>query len=235
MTERISLPTPDGDMPVDLTHPAGDARGAIVVVQEAFGVNDHIRSLCDRLAADGWYAVAPHLFHRQGSPELGYEDLSKVMPVMGAQTEPGIRADIDATLAHLAGEGFTLDRTGMIGFCMGGTVALWAAVEFEFGAVVTFYGGGITEGRFGFESGLESGPKLRSPWLGLYGDLDKGIPVEQVEALREATTAAAVPTEIVRYPEGEHGFNCDVRASYHAESAAAAWTRMSDWLASNIR
>lgn len=238
MTERIEIPMAatsgdGGPLPVDLARPSGDPRGAVVVVQEAFGVNDHIRSLCDRLAADGWAAYAPHLFHRQGSPELDYEDMAAVMEVFKSVHVDGIRADIDATLALLATEGFERAQTGLIGFCMGGTIALWAAATYELGACVTFYGSGITEARFGLPSGLDSGARLRSPWLGLYGDQDRGIPTEQVEQLRSVVAGASVPTAIVRYPEAAHGFNCDARAAYHAESASDAWSRMLGWLGQN--
>ena len=99
---------------------------------------------------------------------------------------------------------------------MGGTITFATAARLALGAAVTFYGGGVAEGRFGFPPLVELAPSLRTPWLGLYGDLDTGIPVEQVESLRAAVAGAAVDAEIVRYPEAEHGFNCDERASFHA-------------------
>jgi carboxymethylenebutenolidase len=93
------------------------------------------------------------------------------------------------------------------------------------GAAVTFYGGGVAEGRFGLPAAVDVASRLQAPWLGLYGDRDKGIPVEQVEALRAAAAEAPVPTEIVRYPDAGHGFNCADRASFHPPSAADAWAR----------
>ncbi len=112
---------------------------------------------------------------------------------------------------------------------MGGTVALLTAVEREVGAAVTFYGGGVTQGRFGFPPLVEAAPKLQAPWLGLFGDLDKGIPVEEVEQLRAAAATSGQPTEVVRYADADHGFHCDVRSSYNEAAAKDAWTRTLAW------
>lgn len=215
--------------PLSVHEPSGDAKGGIVVVQEAFGVNDHIEDICRRLAAEGWLAVAPHLFHRSGDPKLAYGDFSLVMPHMQALTREGVLTDLDAALDHLAEAGIAPAKRGAVGFCMGGTCTLICAVERPVGAAVTFYGGGVAEGRFGFPSLIELAPRLGAPWLGLYGDLDKNIPVEQVEDLRAAAATSGQPTEMVRYAEAEHGFNCDQRSSYHAASARDAWSRTLGW------
>ena len=212
------------DTPLSVHEPDGTPKGGVVVVQEAFGVNDHIEDVCRRLAADGWLAVAPHLFHRSGDPTFGYGDLSAAMSHMQQLTADGILDDVDAALGRMAGM-----PTGIVGFCMGGTVALVTAARRDVGAAVTFYGGGVSAGRFGFPPLVEEAPNLRAPWLGLFGDLDKGIPVEDVEALRTAAAGAAVPTEVIRYPGAEHGFHCDDRSSYSPEAAADAWRRTLEW------
>jgi carboxymethylenebutenolidase len=217
------------DTPLSVHEPAGDAKGGVVVVQEIFGVNDHIEDVCRRLAAAGWLAVAPHLFHRTGDPKLGYTDMDEGRAHAGKLTAEGILEDVDAALARVAEAGIAASRTGIVGFCMGGTVALLAAVERDVGAAVTFYGGGVTEGRFGFGALVDEAPGLRAPWLGLYGDLDTGIPVEGVEELRIAAARSGQSTEIVRYPDAGHGFNCDQRESYHEPSATDAWRRMLEW------
>jgi carboxymethylenebutenolidase len=217
------------ETPLSVYEPSGAPKGGIVVVQEAFGVNEHIEDVARRFAAEGWLAVAPHLYHRSGDPKLGYEDFSQVMPHMKELTRDGVLADVDAALARIDEAGIPRSRTGIVGFCMGGTVALIVDVEREVGAAVTFYGGGVAEGRFGFPSLVELAPRLQAPWLGLYGDEDQGIPVEQVEQLREAAAASGQPTEVVRYPEAGHGFHCDVRASYHKPSAEDAWGRTLAW------
>jgi carboxymethylenebutenolidase len=178
--------------------------------------------------------VAPHLFHRSGDPRLGYEDIQQVMPHMQAVTESGLTNDLDATLSYLAGAGFESNQVGIVGFCLGGTVTFVAATRYPLGAAVTFYGGGIASGRFGTPSQIELAPNLVAPWLGLYGDRDQSIPVEEVEALREAAAKASVPTEVVRYPDAEHGFHCDARSSFHQSSSQDAWQRTLAWFQSYL-
>src|SRR4051812_24394410 len=138
--------------PLSVHAPTGDRKGGVVVFQEAFGVNEHIEDICRRLADAGWLAVAPHLFHRSGDPKLGYDDMSQVMPHMSALNPQDIGEDIDAAFVHLAGEGVALGNSGVVGFCMGGTLALWTATQRDIGAAVTFYGGGVTQGGFGVPS-----------------------------------------------------------------------------------
>ena len=123
-----------------------------------------------------------------------------------------------------------MSLTGIVGFCMGGSITCAVAAEDAYGAAVTYYGSGVHKGRFGFAPLAELAPHLGSPWLGLYGDLDPGIPIEQVEDLRSAAATAPVPTAVVRYAEAGHGFHCDARpASYHEQSAKDAWVRTLDW------
>jgi carboxymethylenebutenolidase len=117
---------------------------------------------------------------------------------------------------------------------MGGSVALATAARLQLGAAVTFYGGGISEGRFGLEGGLAYGSQLRTPWLGLYGDLDAHIPSDEVEQLRAVVVTTSVPTEIVRYADADHGFHCDERPSFHAESSSDAWQRTIAFLNTNL-
>jgi carboxymethylenebutenolidase len=236
MADEITLATDDGDMPAYVATPDGDARGGIVVVQEAFGVTTHIQSVCRRLADARYTAIAPALFHRVGSPVLDYGDFEAVRPAMMSLTAGGIEVDLDAAFADLKGRGFDATRVGIVGFCMGGTVALFAGAQWRLGAAVTFYGGGVAQGRFGFPSLLDVAPDLQTPWLGLYGDLDQGIPVDEVEALRRVSAAASVPTEVVRYPDAGHGFNCNDRPdAYHEPSATDAWRRTLSWFDAHVK
>lgn len=241
MSRTLTLATASGDMPLFEIAPEGPALGGVVVFQDAFGVNDYLKEVCGSLAAEGYHAVAPHLYHRGGETVLEYGPAEAVTPYVQALTEEGLLADIDASLRHLAASGFTPSRTAVVGFCQGGTVCFAAAIHNALGAAVTFYGGGIAEGRFGFPPMAELAPKLQTPWLGLYGDLDlpsdhgAGIPVEEVEALRRAAAAAAVPTEIVRYPEAGHAFHCHARPElYHRASAEDGWRRTLGWLAAHL-
>ena len=229
-TAQVALETADGPMPTYQATPEGPARGGVVVIQEAFGVTEHIEDVARRLADAGWAAVAPALFHRQGSPALAYDDFSAVMPLMKELTAEGIATDVDAAFAHLVALGYEAERSAIVGFCMGGSVSFATAVRRPLGAAVTFYGGGIGQGRFGYPTQLEVGAQLQTPWLGLYGDLDKGIPVEEVEQLRDAVGQAKVPAEIVRYEDADHGFHCDDRpAVFNAAAAADGWARTLAW------
>lgn len=235
MPETVSVSTPDGDMALYDAAPERTPAGAVIVVQEAFGVNDHIEDVARRFAAAGYRAVAPHFFHRSGDPTLPYDDISQVMPHMQALSAEGVGDDLDSTLAYLSGAGFAGQSIGVVGFCMGGTVAFHTAVRYRLGAAVSFYGGGVAEGRFGYPAQIDAAPKLQTPWLGLFGDLDQSIPVDDVEKLRTAAGSSPVSTEIVRYPEAEHGFHCDARPSYHQASASDAWRRTLDWFGRHLR
>jgi carboxymethylenebutenolidase len=234
-TSEVNIETPDGLMPAYRADPDREVRGAVVVIQEAFGVTSHIEDVTRRLAAAGWLSVAPALFHRQGSPVLDYTDFEKVMPIMGQLTAAGISEDLDATFDYLRGEGFGDARCGIVGFCMGGSVALVAGTLRPLGAAVTYYGGGVAEGRFGFPPLCDLASTLISPWLGQFGDLDKGIPVDQVEALRRCAANAPDETEIYRYADADHGFNCNDRPNvYNPDAAALAWERTLAWFDTHI-
>jgi carboxymethylenebutenolidase len=226
-TAEVTIDTDDGPMGAFEAIPDGEAKGAIVVIQEAFGVTTHICDVAVRLADAGWRAIAPALFHRQGSPVIAYDDLASVMPVMGQLTAEGIGMDLEASFDYL---GTPNEQIGVVGFCMGGTVTFYAATLRPLGAAVTFYGGGVDQGRFGLASLVELAPKLQTPWLGCYGDLDAGIPVDSVERLREAAATAPVPTEVVRYADADHGFHCNDRpAVFNPTAAHDAWARTLQW------
>lgn len=215
--------------PLTVVEPGEEPTRAVIVVQEAFGVNAHIEDVCRRFADEGHLAVAPHLFHRTGDPIFGYDEIDKLMPVMGQLTAEGILEDVDAASARCADAGIAPAATGVVGFCMGGSVALVMTSRRDVGAGVTFYGGGVSTGRFGFPPLIEEATHLRAPWLGLFGDRDQGIPAHDVEALRSAAVTSGQPTEVVRYADADHGFHCDARPHYHEPSAKDAWRRTLDW------
>ncbi len=227
----IELTTTDGPMALyEVEAKGGESRRAVVVVQEAFGVNEHIEDVTRRLAAAGYHAVAPHLFHRSGGGTISYDRYDLVAPHLAAMSDEGLLVDLDATLEHVSGAGFAPERTGLVGFCMGGRVSFLAAVERPLGAAVGFYGGGILKGRSERLRPLgERAGELETPWLGLFGDEDPSIPVEEVEELRRLLAGAPVESEIVRYPGAGHGFHCDRRDSYHEPSARDAWERTLEW------
>jgi carboxymethylenebutenolidase len=230
-----TLATSGGAMEIYEAAPDGDAKGAVIVVQEAFGVNDHIQDVTRRFAAAGYHGVAPALFHRAGGGTAPYDDFSKVMPLFEGVSDDGILADVDATIAHLEGAGFDRSKIGIVGFCFGGRVTFLVAARRQLGAAVGFYGGGIAApGGLPFPPLIGESSSLQTPWLGLFGDLDKGISVESVEDLRSALGDAPVPAGVVRYPEAEHGFHCDARESYHADAAADGWRRTLDWFDTHL-
>jgi carboxymethylenebutenolidase len=237
MTEaQIVIGTADGPMPAFEAFPAGSARGGVLVIQEGFGVTSHIEGVTRRLAAAGWHAVAPAFYHRQRSPVLSYSDVDTAIATMGHLTVAGLAIDVTAGLDFLEEKGFGPARTGVIGFCMGGSISFYAATLRPVGAAVTFYGGGVAEGRFGLPPLIDLAPHLEAPWLGLFGDLDESIPPGEVEQLRQAVTNARVPTEVVRYPNADHGFNCDDRpAVFNVAAAGDAWERTLNWLRSHLR
>jgi carboxymethylenebutenolidase len=230
----VDLATSDGPMATYEAEPTGAARGAVVVLQEAFGVNGYVRGVADDLAAQGYLAVAPALFHRTTDEPIPYGDHSLIMPHIAGLSDQGFLMDLDATLAHLAEHGFQGSAVGVVGFCIGGRMAFLAALERQLGATVTFYGGGIVTAPEAFADALPSlvgrGPELVTPWLGIFGDLDRTIPPAEVEELGAAAGASPVATEVVRYPQAGHAFHCSERPSFDADAAAAGWAAALNWL-----
>jgi carboxymethylenebutenolidase len=236
--DDATVDTADGPMRLYEAKPPGGARGALVIVQEAFGVNPHIEDVTRRAAAAGYHAIAPDFFHRSGPGAI--VDYGKFEKVMGFFQDLGsdasILTDVDATLAYLRAAGFADSQIGVVGFCFGGRVSFLVALRHALGAAVGFYGGGIVNARFPqFPALVDEVASLQTPWLGLFGDQDGSIPVADVETLRTALTEAKVDTEIVRYPEAGHGFHCDRRDDYRPDDAADAWRRALDWFSTHLK
>ncbi len=234
----VTLQTTDGPMRAYVARPAGEPRGAMIVVQEAFGVNGHIEDVTRRLADAGYYAIAPDLFHRSGPGcVVDYGDFSKVMEYFkDLSGDESILTDIDGARDHLHGAGFSDRSIGVVGFCFGGRVSFLVALRHALGAAVGFYGGGIVTGRFPqFPPLAADTAALQTPWLGLFGDKDASIPVDDVEQLRPALEATSVDTDVVRYADAGHGFHCDQRADYRPDDAKDAWTRALAWFAAHLR
>lgn len=198
-----------------------EARRGLVVVQEIFGVNHHMRNVCDRLAAEGYAVICPALFDRvERGIELGYasEDVARGRELRSKVPEAGTMADVEAAAAALpAGI-----ARGIIGYCWGGTVAWWGATRSRsFRAAVGWYGGGIAGTR-------EEVPNC--PVQLHFGDRDASIPNEDVERIR----AAQPGVEIFVYPGAGHGFGCDERGTYSAPDAELAQRRSLDFLAKHL-
>ena len=233
----VTLETTDGPMRAYVARPA-EPRAAVIVVQEAFGVNGHIEDVTRRLADAGYYAIAPDLFHRSGTGcVVEYGDFTKVMELFkDVSGDESILTDIEGALGHLHDAGFSDRSIGIVGFCFGGRVSFLVALRYALGAAVGFYGGGIVTGRFAqFPPLAADAAGLETPWLGLFGDQDASIPVDDVEQLRTALEAAAVETDVVRYADAGHGFHCDQRSEYRPDDAGDAWARTLSWFDTHLR
>jgi carboxymethylenebutenolidase len=205
-----------------VAQPAAEPIAGLVVVQEVFGVNRHIRSIADDYAKDGFFAVAPALFDRvEPGVELGYEgeDAKKGMALLQQLDITKALADVDAALAFASNE--TRKKVGVIGYCFGGLLAWLSATRLHPDAAVGYYAGRI--GNFALEM-----PKV--PVQLHFGKLDTHIPAEQVEKVH----AAHPEVEIKWYEGAGHGFNCDLRASYNAQAAALARSRALAFLKENL-
>lgn len=234
-TTTQTVTTVDGPMALYEAVPDEGNGGGVVVVQEAFGLNEHIEDVTRRFAAEGYHAVAPTVFHRAGGGTATYDDFNQVFPLFAGLDDAGILMDVDAAVAHLVAAGIPTERIGVVGFCMGGRASFLTAVSRTLGAAVGFYGGGIVRSQGGpFPALIDQAPALATPWLGLFGDLDGSIPVEDVETLRAALADVATPTEIVRYADAEHGFHADPRPSYHEAAATDAWARTLAFFATHL-
>ena len=202
--------------------PQGKPKGAIVVVQEIFGVNTHIRSVCDRFAAEGYAAIAPALFDRQQRDfQCGYspEEVANARKFIANPDWALMAKDTQAAIDEVKSVG----PVGVVGFCMGGTIAFLAATRLDgVKAAVCYYGGKIVA--FADE-------KPRCPTQMHFGALDQGIPLTDVETIK----GKRPDCEVFIYPDAGHGFHCDERASYHAPSAAQAWERTTAFLSKSLR
>lgn len=209
----------------------GAPRGAVVVLHDASGSNAHYDDVARRFAELGYRALVPHLYHRSGDPTLSYADVDGMITHMRLLDEHDLLADLGALVDHLHGAGYGDASIALVGFCMGGTIAVLGASRLALGAAVTFYGGGIVTPEFSMPPLLSLAPELKTPWLGLYGDLDRLAPVAEVEQLRSAATGSGVATALERYAEAGHAFLSDWRpGQYHEPSAHDAWRRTLEWL-----
>lgn len=240
MEQTITIDTPDGPMQTFVVTPeAGGPAPALVVVQEAFGVNSHIKNVCRRMAAAGYAAFAPELFHRLGDGvDLPYDDFAKVMPAFVTLTNDHLLADVTAALAAARADArVDAARVGVIGFCVGGFTAFLAAEKTDVQASVVFYGGGIVHERPGIALTplLDAVDGIASPMLLVFGAQDQSIPASDIDAIQEKLAAAEKAHTIVVMPEAGHGFACDERAAYHAASADEAWRITFEWLDRHLR
>jgi len=234
---EVKVTTPDGEIPAYRAMPAtGGPFPVILVVQEIFGVHEHIKDLCRRLAKLGYLAVAPALYARQGDVS-NIQDIQKILSeVVSKVPDAQVMSDLDATAAwaKASGKGDT-SKLGVTGFCWGGRIVwLYSAHNPNVKAGVAWYGrvAGPADALHP-KHPIDVASSLKAPVLGLYGGADRGIPVESLEKMRAALKAANKPAEIVIYPETPHGFNADYRETYRKDKAEDGWKRMLAWFKAN--
>ena len=229
---EVKIPVKDGELPAYRAAPKkGENFPVILVVQEIFGVHEHIKDICRRLAKLGYLAIAPELYARQGdvSKLTAFPDILKIVnKVPDAQ----VMSDLDAATAWAkkSGKGNT-DKLGVTGFCWGGRIVwLYAAHNPELKAGVAWYGRIVGKADdLHPKHPIDLAASLKAPVLGLYGGADDGIPNDTVEQMKKAVKEAKQPSEIVLYPDTHHGFHADYRPTFRQKEAEDGWQKLQEW------
>jgi carboxymethylenebutenolidase len=227
----VEVSTEAGAMPAYLARPEGDAPSpAVLVIQEAFGLNEHIKDVTRRIAAEGYVALAPDMFWRGGRGRTaGYDQLPKALQLMGELKDDAVVGDVGSAIGYLERQAFVrAGRVGITGFCMGGRVSYLAACALpaKIRASAPFYGGGIP---------VERTASLAAPVLALFGEDDPFIPLDQVEKLKGEANRLGKAVDVVVYPKAPHGFFCNERDSYRPEAARDAWERLKKFFATHLK
>ncbi len=231
VAESIELKV-EGSTPMGahVARPAGGGpHPGLLVFQEAFGVNSHIRNVTERFAHEGYVAIAPELFHRTAPLgfEGNYKDFPSVMPHYQALTNEAAEADVRATYDWLhSNSQVKQDRISSVGFCMGGRVSFLANSVVPLRGAVSFYGGGIAPGL------LDRAAKLHGPSLLIWGGLDKHITADHRKAVADALTAQRKTYVNVEFSNADHAFFCDERAAYEPNAARQSWALTLEFLRS---
>lgn len=243
-TEKVEIAVGEGrPMPGYLAVPEGPGPfGAVIVIEEIFGVNAHIREVTERVAREGYVAIAPHVHHRAAYElDLPYnqEGMQAGMKLIPQLTAEGVAADLKGTLAFLrARKDVRPDRIGCMGFCIGGHLAYLAACTTDVRATASFYGAGVaTFSPGGGAPTVTRTAGMKGRILCLFGKKDPMIPQAHVDAVRNALAAAKVNYEIVTYDDASHAFFCDKpeRGSYVPLAATDAWDRVKRMFAEELR
>jgi len=221
-SNMVKVKAADGDMPAFLARPTGPGKyPAVIVVMEAFGLNDHIKDVASRIAAEGYVALAPDMYYRESNAVVGYDQLPEAIRLMTSLRDDTIVADMAATVSYLQSQDFVRsDRIGVTGFCMGGRISFLTACKISgIKAAAPFYGGGIG-------GLLEQAPKITCPLLLFFGDQDPFIPNQEVTTIKSTLAKLNKTAEVVVYPGAPHGFFCNERDSYRPDAAKDAWERL---------
>jgi carboxymethylenebutenolidase len=229
---EVKIPVQGGQIPAYRAMPAtGGPFPTILVVHEIFGIHEHIKDICRRLAKVGYFAVAPYLYAREGDV-TGMKDMKEVLPIVRKVPESQVASDLDATVAWAKGTGKAdTSRLGITGFCWGGRhVWLYAAHNPNLKAGVAWYGPlQFPKSENAPVNPADEVAQMNAPVLGLYGGADQSITAAQIDAMRAAIKAAGKSSEIIVYPDAPHAFNADYRPSYRPKAAKDGWARMLAW------
>ncbi|MER2541600.1 MAG: dienelactone hydrolase family protein [Azonexus sp.] len=236
---EIKVPVKDGEMVAYRAAPIGTSKLPVVlVVSEIFGAHEYIKDVCRRLAKQGYFAIAPELFARQGDPSQIASIPEILAKITGKTPDAQVMSDLDACVAWATNNGANTDRLAITGFCWGGRITwLYTAHNPKTKAGIAWYGrlvGPVNEFTPKHPSDLAG--QLNAPVLGLYGGLDTGIPLDTVEAMEKSLkqgSPAAKLSEIHVYDNAPHAFHADYRPSYHKAEAEDGWQRMLAWLRKN--
>ncbi len=223
-----------GDMPVYFARPANVQKPPIIIVcMEIFGLHEWVKDVTRRMGHLGALAVAPNYYFRaetNGVDLTKIEDMKQLFPIVNAKTDTELFADLDATVAWATAQGGDASRLGIMGFCRGGrSVWHYSSHNPNLKAGVAFYGTLIDKNDAAPKSSIDLAADVKEPVLGLYGEEDAGIKVEQVQQMEAALKAAGKTAEFHEYPGAPHGFVADYRPSYRKEAAEDAWNRMIGW------
>lgn len=232
----VTIPVGDFKMPAYRAQPAGKKNlPVILVASEIFGVHEHIADVCRRLAKQGYLAIAPDLFVRQGNAAAYTEIPKLIAEVVSKASDAQVNGDLDATVAWAAANGGDTTRLGITGFCWGGrTTWSYIAHNPKVTAGVAWYGPVARSYFAGDKSVVERAASIKAPVLGLYGAADTGIPVETLTQLEAALKAAGnTKSEFVVYPDTPHAFYADYRPSYRKAAADDGWARALAWFKKN--
>jgi len=233
---EVKIKTADGEMPAYRATPsAGGPFPVVLVVQEIFGVHEHIKDVCRRFAKAGYFAVAPELYARQGDV-AALKSIDEIRPVVAKVPDAQVMSDLDAAVAFAKASGKAqTDKLAITGFCWGGRITwLYAAHNPGVKAGVAWYGRVVGDATpMTPKHPVDVAADLKAPVLGLYGGADQGIPVDTVEKMKAACAAAKKACEIVVYPDTPHAFHADYRPSYRDGPAKDGWAKLLAFLKAN--
>jgi carboxymethylenebutenolidase len=229
---EVKITTADGDIPAYRAMPAGGKNLAtILVVQEIFGVHEHIKDVCRRFAKAGYLAIAPEMYFRQGDVSKLKDNKEIFAVVVSKVPDAQVMSDLDAALAWAAKNGGDNKRLGITGFCWGGRITwLYTAHNKNVKAGVAWYGRLVGDSTaMTPKHPLDIVDQINAPVLGLYGGADAGIPNDTVDKMNAALKEKGKPSMIHLYPDTPHAFHADYRPSYRKEQAADGWKRATEW------